>query len=140
MSECVLTETRTERVTDYFRRQYEFQDRSTEENMRAIFSEDLVYHVGDDVVSLADLAATVDKIRRSPDSVRSVVVSDFREEGDRLFFHMSLRALDPDTGKRVEMDGDHEWRFDESEKVVEVWPQDRITAARFFEALSADAG
>jgi hypothetical protein len=139
MSECVITTSKSDRVRDYFKHQYESLDRSTEQNLRSIFSDDLIYHMGDRVVSLDELAVIAERIRRSPRSVRSVVATDFREQDDRLFFHMSLRALDPDTGRRIEMESDHEWRFDESDLVAEVWPKDSEAAAQMFEAMGEDA-
>jgi predicted SnoaL-like aldol condensation-catalyzing enzyme len=64
-----------------------------------------------------------------------IPTTGLREDGDKVFFRMELKMPDPDTGQLVKIASDHVWRFDESGKVVEVWPADLAAVSRAFEAM-----
>jgi ketosteroid isomerase-like protein len=115
-----MSVTNIERIQDYFRRQYELEEGSVEDNIRDLFAEDAVVRLDNgDTLALEDIARAATVIRQIPKSERIMEVSDLKEEGDTVAFHSSVRYRNPDTGKPVEMDSDAVWRFNDQGQVVE---------------------
>jgi predicted SnoaL-like aldol condensation-catalyzing enzyme len=127
------TKSNTDRIREYFRRQYELEEGSAEENINALFAEDVVYHLGEGrTVSREALARSAAVIRQTPKSERITEISDLNEQGDVVTLHMHVRFRNPETGQLDEMESDHVWRFNAESKVVEVKMNQGDEAARIF--------
>lgn len=113
---------RQELITDYFRRQYETREGSTDENVNALFGEDLVFHLtGDLKMGREDLITLCDLMRRiRHDQV--TFVTRFEETGDDVSFVLYIVGTDPITGHEVSVSTRTEYRFVD-DKVVEVWQE-----------------
>lgn len=113
---------RREIIADYFRRQYETKEGSTEDNVNGLFAEDLVFHLtGDKSMGRDDLIALCDLLRRIRHG-QATMVSNFEESGDEVHFVLYIVGTDPITGHEVSVSTETEYRF-EGEKVVEVWQE-----------------
>jgi len=127
------TRSNTDRVRDYFRRQYELEEGSAEENVNALFAEDAVYHLGEgNTASREVLARSAAMIRQSPKNERTIDISDLNEQGDVVTLHMHVRFRNLETGQLDEMESDHVWRFNGMGKVAEVRMNQGDEAARIF--------
>ena len=113
----------SDKIREYFRRQYDTEEGTVEENLAELFADDLVYHIGDKHVGRGALAETARAIRSAPKADRTVEVSDFREEGESVIFHLTLNVpgVGPDGGALV-LESDNNWRFNTDGKVVEASP------------------
>jgi hypothetical protein len=112
--------TNGDKLRDYFYRQYEIEEGSVEENIRALFAEDASIQLTDgSTLALEDIARSAAMIRKIPKSERTMEVSDLREEGDTVTFHSYLRFRHPETGELNEMESDAKWRFNGQGKVIE---------------------
>jgi hypothetical protein len=115
-----MSASNVDKVRDYFYRQYEVEEGSTEENIYALFAEDATIQLADgNTVALEDVVRSVAKLRRIPKSERTIEVSDLREEGDTVTFHSFVSFQNPETGELSEMGSDAMWRFNGQGKVVE---------------------
>lgn len=115
-----MSETNIERLQGYFRRQYELEEGSAEENIRDLFAEDAIIQTEDGAtVSLEDIIRAATVIRQVPKSERIMDVSDLQEEGDVVSFRSLVRFRNPETDEVSELDTDTLWRFDEQGKVIE---------------------
>ena len=124
---------KTDSIQEYFHRQYELEEGSAEENINALFSEDVAYHLGEGkTVSRESLARSAAMIRQTPKSERITAVSNFNEDGDLVTFHMHVRFRNPETGALDEMESDHVWRFNGEDKVAEVRMNQGEEAERIF--------
>jgi hypothetical protein len=127
------TKSNVEKVQEYFRRQYELEEGSPEENVNVLFAEDVVYHLGEGrTVSREALARSAAVIRQTPKSERITEISDLSEEGEIVTLHMHVRFRNPETGQFDEMESDHVWRFNGQGKVAEVKMNQGDEAARIF--------
>ncbi len=128
-----------DKISDYFRRQYETEEGTVEENINVLFTEDVVYRVGDQTVTRDGLYATAHKIRSSPKEGRSVVASNVTEEGDSVTFHLSLHvpgmAAD---GSAMSLESDNVWTFNAEGKVVEAVPAQVEDVAEAFREAGVD--
>lgn len=116
------TTSRRELIAEYFRRQYETKEGSTEENVNGLFSEDLVFHLtGDKVMGREELTTLCDLLRRIRHD-RATMVTRFEEEGDKVSFVLYIVGTDPMTGHEVSVSTGTEYRF-AGDKVVEVWQE-----------------
>ena len=114
---------RRELISDYFRRQYETKEGTTEENVNGLFSKDLVFHLtGDTVMGRDELVVLCDLMRRLRHG-QSTLVTHFEEEGDNVSFVLYIVGTDPRTGHEVSVSTRTEYRFRE-DKVIEVWQED----------------
>lgn len=115
--------TRPDLIRDYFRRQYETEEGSTEENVTALFAHDLIYRLsGERAMGREDLIALTDLLRRTRRD-RQTQVSDFTEEGDLVSFVMSIVASDTDSSDQVTVNTRTTYRF-RGDKVIDVWQED----------------
>ena len=115
-----MSATNVDKVRNYFRRQYELEEGSVEENISALFVENPIIRLEDgNTVTLEDIARTAAMLRQVPKSERTMEVSDIREEGDTVAFHSLARFRNPETGEMNELESDAVWRFNGQGKVVE---------------------
>lgn len=120
--EPVVT-SRRDRISEYFRRQYETREGTNEENVRALFDEDLVFHLtGDKSIGLEDFITLCDLMRRTRHGQKALV-TEFEEEGDVVSFVLYLVGTDPVTGHEASVSTRTNYRFS-GDKVVEVWQED----------------
>ncbi len=113
---------RQETIADYFRRQYETKERTTEENVVGLFAEDLVFHLtGDRTMGRDQLITLCDLLRRTRHD-RKTLVTDFEEDGDIVSFVLYIVGTDPVTGHEVSVSTQTEYRFD-GDYVAEVWQE-----------------
>lgn len=112
-------------IADYFERQYETKEGTTEENVKSLFSENLVFHLtGEKTMGQDGLITLCDLIRRTRHD-RTTAVSDFQEEGDVVSFVLFIIGKDPVTGHEVSVSTKTEYRFD-GDEVVEVWQENPL--------------
>jgi ketosteroid isomerase-like protein len=115
-----MSTTNIDKVRDYFRRQYELEEGSAEENIYALFAEDATIQLDNgSTVAIEDIARTAAMLRQVPRSQRIMEASDFKEEGDTVAFHSFVRFPHPETGEMIESDSDAVWRFNGQGKVIE---------------------
>jgi hypothetical protein len=126
------------KIEEYFRRQYEVEEGTVEENLAALFAEDLVYHLGDRTVGREALIETATKIRSSPQEGRVAAVSDLEEDGDTVTFHMSLNVRGLAGGEDIVLESDNTWRFNSEGKVVEASPAQIGAVEDAFRAAGVD--
>jgi predicted SnoaL-like aldol condensation-catalyzing enzyme len=113
---------RRDLIADYFRRQYENKEGSTEENVEGLFAEDLVFHLtGDKTMGRDGLIALCDLLRRTRHD-QTTMVSNFAEVGDKVSFILYIVGTDPATKHEVSVSTRTEYRFVDG-KVVEVWQE-----------------
>jgi hypothetical protein len=116
---------RRDLIADYFGRQYETKEGTTEENVNGLFSENLVFHLtGDKSMGRDGLITLCDLIRRTRHD-RTTAVTDFREDGDTVSFVLFIIGKDPVTGHEVSVSTRTEYRFD-GDQVVEVWQENPL--------------
>jgi hypothetical protein len=114
---------RRDLITDYFRRQYDTKEGSTEENVNGLFSEDLVFHLtGDKSMGREGLTVLCDLLRRTRHD-RTTAVTRFEEADDKVSFVLYILGTDPVTGHEVSVSTRTEYRF-AGDEVVEVWQED----------------
>ena len=114
---------RRELITDYFRRQYDTKEGSTEDNVDALFAEDLVFHLtGDRTMGRDALVTLCDLLRRTRHD-RATMVTAFEEDDDVVSFVLYIVGTDPVTKHEVSVSTRTRYRFD-ADKVVEVWQED----------------
>jgi hypothetical protein len=102
---------RKERIAEYFRRQYETHEGTTEENVNSLFAEDLVFHLtADRSVGRAELVALCDLLRRTRHD-RKTFVSEFDEDGDDVSFVLRIVGTDPLSGHEVAVSTRTNYRF-----------------------------
>lgn len=107
-------------VTEYFRRQYETKERTTEENVVGLFADDLVFHLtGDRTMGRDQLVTLCDLLRRTRHD-RKTLVSDFTEDGDEVSFVLYIVGTDPVTRHEVSVSTRTRYRF-RDDRVVEIW-------------------
>jgi len=127
------TKSNADSIHEYFLRQYELEQGSAEENIDALFAEDVAYHLGDGrVVTRESLVRTAAMIRQSPKSERITAVSNLNEDGDQVTFRMHVRFRNPETDALDEMQSNHVWRFNAEGKVAEVRMDQGDEAERIF--------
>jgi hypothetical protein len=125
-----MSASNTDKIRTYFRRQYEIEEGSAEDNINAIFAEDADLRLGDgNAASLDDVIASVTRLRSIPKSQRTIKAWDFEENGDSVAFRSLVRFPDPETGEMTEMASDAVWRFNGRGKVVEARSTSSITSA-----------
>jgi hypothetical protein len=99
---------------------YETEEGSVEEIFDALFAEDAVFNIGDGkTMPRETFMQAVGNLRSMPPSERVVEVSDFREEGDTVWFRLRTRMPDADTGEPIETDRESVFRFNADGMVVE---------------------
>ena len=92
-----MSQSNTDRIKQYFRRQYETEEGSVEENINALFAENAVYHLGGGkTLTREAIAKPARLLRETPKSERVVRVSNFGEQGNTVSFHMHMRARGQD--------------------------------------------
>jgi hypothetical protein len=102
---------RKDRIAEYFRRQYETHEGTTEENVNSLFAEDLVFHLtADRSVGRAELVALCDLLRRTRHD-RKTLVSEFEEDGDDVSFVLRIVGTDPVSGHEVSVSTRTNYRF-----------------------------
>jgi len=127
----------TSKLNDYLYRQYDLEEGSPDDNVNALFDEDLKYHLTDGKMGSREmLAKGAAIIRQTPKSERIVEASNIVEKDNELSFHLYIRYRDPKTGELEEMHNDSVWMFNGNGKVTEVNPGQREQVARFFDDLS----
>ncbi len=109
-------------IADYFERQYETKEGSTEDNVTALFAENLVFHLtGEKSMGRDGLVTLCELIRRTRHD-RTTAVTEFREDGDTVSFVLFIIGKDPVTGHEVSVSTRTDYRFD-GDQVVEVWQE-----------------
>lgn len=117
-----MTTSRRDTIAEYFRRQYETKEGSTEENVNGLFAEDLVFHLtGDRVMGRDALVVLCDLLRRVRHG-QATMVSNFEEDDDVTSFVLYIVGTDPTTGHEVSVSTQTKYRF-VGDKVVEVWQE-----------------
>ena len=115
--------TRREAITRYFERQYDTREGTVEDNVRELFSDDLVFHLtGDKSIGIDDFITLCDLMRRTRHGDK-VLVSDVDEEGDVVSFVLYLVGRDPVTGHDAAVSTPTHYRFS-GDEVVEIWQED----------------
>ena len=113
---------RRDRVSEYFRRQYETKEGSVADNVNELFADDLVFHLsGDKTMGRHDLVLLCDLLRRTRHD-QATLVSGFREDGDNVEFVLYVVGPDPVTGHEVSVSTKTRYRFADG-KVAEVWQE-----------------
>jgi hypothetical protein len=114
---------RRDLIVDYFKRQYDTKEGTTEENVNGLFAEDLVFHLtGDKVMGREDLITLCDLLRRTRHD-RSTLVTRFEEDADKVSFVLYIVGTDPVTRHEVAVSTRTQYRF-LNDRVVEVWQED----------------
>ena len=109
-------------IADYFERQYETKEGSTEDNVTALFAENLVFHLtGEKSMGRDGLVTLCELIRRTRHD-RTTAVTEFREDGDTVSFVLFIIGKDPVTGHEMSVSTRTDYRFD-GDQVVEVWQE-----------------
>ena len=112
--------TRQETIAEYFRRQYETREGSTEENVNELFAEDLVFHLtGGRSMGREHLVTLCDLLRRTRHD-RKTLVTDIEEDGDDVSFVLYIVGTDPVTSHQVSVSTRTRYRF-RGDRVVEIW-------------------
>jgi len=114
---------RREIIADYFKRQYETKEGTAEDNVKALFAEDLVFHLTGDKVMGRDALTTLCDLLRRIRHDQATMVTRFEEDGDRVSFVLFVVGTDPVSGHEVSVSTRTEYRF-EGDKVVEIWQED----------------
>ena len=118
------TKSNADTIREYFYRQYEIEEGTPQENVYALFAEEAQSYVGEAKTVTRDaIVQAAQSIRQVPKHERITEVSDFREEGDLVSFHMRIRTRSAETGELVETHADHVWRFNAEGKVIEGRPR-----------------
>lgn len=112
--------TRRDRIADYFVRQYETHDGTVAENVGSLFSPDLVFHLSGEKTMGRDALITLCELLRRIRHDQATMVTQFREDGDKVSFVLYIVGTDPITGHEVSVSTATEYRFD-ADLVVEVW-------------------
>lgn len=113
---------RQDTIATYFRHQYETKEGSTEENVNALFAEDLVFHLtGDRTMGRDHLTTLCDLLRRTRHD-RKTLVTDFEEDGDDVSFVLYIVGTDPVTQHEVAVSTRTKYRF-RNDEVVEIWQE-----------------
>jgi hypothetical protein len=129
------TKTYADTIRAYFYRQYEVEEGAPQENVYALFDKDALYYVGETKTVTRDaIVQAARSIRQTPKHERVAEVSDLREEGDLVSFHMRIRTRSAETGELVETHADHVWRFNAEGKVIEARPKQLDEIKRSLEA------
>jgi len=111
-------------IQDYFHRQYVTMEGNIEENIYAMFDENVRYTRADgNTVSIETIIQTVTSVHQTPENERVVMVTDFREEGNGVAFHMFLQFRRPDSGELVVSESDPIWYFNDEGKVIQAKQQ-----------------
>lgn len=114
---------RRDAIANYFQRQYDTREGTVEENVRALFSNDLEFHLtGDKSIGLDQFIALCDLMRRTRHD-RRALVTEFDEDDDVVSFVLYLVGTDPVTGHNASVSTRTHYRF-KDDKVVEVWQED----------------
>jgi hypothetical protein len=115
--------TRRESIQRYFERQYDTREGTVEENVRALFSDELVFHLtGEKKIGIDDFITLCDLMRRTRYDDKAIV-SDFEEDGDDVSFVLYLVGVDPVTGHEATVSTRTHYRFSGG-KVVEIRQED----------------
>ena len=115
--------TRRDLIADYFRRQYDSHEGSTEENVASLFAEDLVFHLtAGKTMGRDELVIVCDLLRRTRHDSKTLV-SDFREDGDNVSFILYIVGTDPITGHAASVSTRTEYGF-RGDKVAIVRQED----------------
>lgn len=115
--------TRRDLIADYFRRQYDSHEGSTEENVAALFAEDLVFHLTEGkTMGLDELVIVCDLLRRTRHNSKTLV-SDYKEDGDNVSFILYIVGTDPITGHAAAVSTRTEYGF-RGDKVAIVRQED----------------
>lgn len=131
--------TRRERIAEYFRRQYESKDGTTEDNVDALFHADLVFHLtGDRTMGRDALVTLCDLLRRTRHD-RKTLVSDLTEDGDDVSFVLHIVGTDPVTGHGVSVSTRTTYRF-RGDLVSEIWQDDPAGVERAVRAAGVRLG
>jgi hypothetical protein len=126
-----------DRILEYFRRQYETEEGSVEENFNALFAEDAVFHIGEGkTIAREAIIQAAHGLRNVPE--RHVEILDIKEQGDEVGFHTRTRAQDVETGEPAEFENHTVWRFNAQGMVVESFPQQPDDAVGRLRSLGAD--
>lgn len=115
--------TRRDAIARYFERQYDTRVGTVEENVRELFSDDLVFHLtGDKSIGIEDFITLCDLMRRTRYDDKALVTS-FSEDGDVVSFVLYLVGVDPVTGHEAAVSTPTHYRFS-GDRVVEIWQED----------------
>lgn len=113
---------RRDRISEYFKRQYDTKEGSAEANVESLFADDLVFHLtGDKTMGQPALVALCQLLRRTRHD-RVTSVTEFTEDGDTVSFVLIIGGKDPATGHEVSVSTRTTYRF-EDDHVVEVWQE-----------------
>ena len=113
---------RREIIADYFKRQYETKEGTAEENVNALFAEDLVFRLTGDKSMGRDELITLCVLLRRIRHDQATMVTRFEEDGDKVSFVLYIVGIDPVSSHEVSVSTRTEYRF-EGDKVVEIWQE-----------------
>lgn len=113
------------RIADFVERQYLSEEGELRDNVERLFSEDLTYHVGGDLLGRDDLVAMGHAVRSTDRESRKFSLSDWEERGLTVRWHLSARlsGMGPDGGE-LQQESDLKAVFGTDGLVREVWSDD----------------
>lgn len=106
-------------------RQYLSEKGDVRANAERLFSEDVKYHVGGDVLGREDLVAMGHAVRSTDRETRKFSLSDWEERGLTVRWHLSARlsGMGPEGGE-LQQESDLKAVFGIDGLVREVWSDD----------------
>lgn len=113
------------RIADFVERQYLSEKGDVRANVERLFSEDVKYHVGGDVLGRDDLVAMGHAVRSTDRETRKFSLSDWEERGLTVRWHLSARlsGMGPEGGE-LQQESDLKAVFGIDGLVREVWSDD----------------
>ena len=113
------------RIADFVERQYLSEKGDVRANVERLFSEDVKYHVGGDVLGRENLVAMGHAVRSTDRETRKFSLSNWEERGLTVRWHLSARlsGMGPDGGE-LQQESDLRAVFGTDGLVREVWSDD----------------
>ena len=113
------------RIADFVEQQYLSEEGDVRDNVERLFSEDLAYHVGGDLLGRDDLVAMGHAVRSTDRESRKFSLSDWEERGLTVRWHLSARlsGMGRDGGE-LQQESDLRAVFGTDGLVREVWSDD----------------
>lgn len=113
------------RIADFVERQYLAEEGDVRDNVERLFSEDVKYHAGGDVLGREELVVMGQAVRSTDRKSRRFTLSDWDECGLIVRWHLSARlsGMGPDGGE-LRQESDLKAEFGTDGLVREVWSED----------------
>lgn len=113
------------RIADFVERQYLLEEGDVRDNIERLFSEDLRYHTGGEVLGREDLVAMAQAVRSTDKERRKFSLSAWEERGLTVRWHLWARlpGMGSDGGE-LHQESDLKSVFGADGLVHEVWSND----------------